>query len=207
MSGKVFIENVEVVLEDKPPVVERSEHVIKSSHYVLKTLIKKEFRSTIHKYNEIENILVSKIKLFNEDYYKIIFSNDRLSKAWTLIETPCTLEIKVTRLSDEMFVITGDNKGDKSVMSQVSFCRIKESTKVEEFTISFTKLNYIFFLNGCIVLSYTDINEEEDKVSGTIATYNFDGKLLKTHYEYLKQNGRVRESGSNLSADEFLGLT
>jgi len=196
MSGRVFVENVEVVMEEKPPVIERSEHVIKSSNYVLKTLIKKEFRSTIHKYNEIENILVSKVNMFNEDYYKIIFSNDRLSKAWTLIEMPCALEVKVTRLSDDMFTITGDSKGNKSVMSQVSFCRIKESTKVEEFTISFTKLNYIFFLNGCIVLSYTDINDIEDRITGTIASYNFDGKLLKTHYEYFKQNGKVTERGS-----------
>jgi len=197
MSGKVFVENKEVRMEEKPSVIESNEHVIKSNNYVLKTLIKKEFHSTIHKYNETESVLVSKTNLFNEDYYKIIFSNDNMSKAWSLIELPCALEVKVTRISDDMFFITGDAKGKKKVMSQVSFCRLKPSTKVEEFAISFTKLNYASVFKDCIILSYTDINEEIDRTYRAISSYNFDGKLLKLHYEYLKHKGKVTEKGSS----------
>ena len=201
MNGKVFIENAEVIMEEKAPVVERGEHIIKKDKYVLKTLIKEEFSSTIHHYNEIEKILVSKVRMFGEDYYKIVFCNDEQAKAWTLIELSCALEVRVTRLKEQVFIVTGDNKTDRDIMSQISFCRLKPSTKVEEFTTSFTKLNYVSFINNCILVSSTDVCKIEGRVHSMICSYNSDGKLLETHYECIEQDGKITESGSK----EFTG--
>ena len=196
MKGKVFIENVEVTIEDKAPIVERSEHIIKNNKYVLKTLIKEEFASTIHCYNDLERIIVSKIRMFGSDYYRILFCNDQHEKAWTLIELPWELEVRIHRIKEDMFVISGDNKTDKDIMSQVSFCRLKASTKVEEFTTSFTKLNYMSFINKCVLVSSTDVCKMDGKIHSMVISYNSDGKRLETHYEYIEEKGKITETGS-----------
>ena len=202
MSGKIFIEDVEVIMEERPPVVKHGEHIIKGNKYILQTTIKEEFRSTIHNYNNHEKILVSKLRMFGEEYYKIVFCNDKLSKAWVLIELSCFLEIKVRRLGEDMFFIVGENKTDRNILSQVSFCRTKPSTKVEEFTSSFTKLNYISFIKDTIFISSTDICASEDRVHSIVSSYNFDGKLLQTHYERIEEKGKTKEKGSKEYQDE-----
>jgi len=193
---KVFVENTEISISEKTPK-ESSDHSIRGNFYVQEIIVKKEFKSSIYKYSPAESMIVGKVNRFSMEYFKIIFSNDKESKAWNLIELPQEVEVKVKRLSPDMFIIIGDSKGKDGHMSQVSFCRIKPSTKVEEFAISFCKLNHFYIMQDKIIIGYSDFSKEEDRETITIASYNFDGKLLKTHYEYTKCKGQVKESGVN----------
>ncbi|MCL2570205.1 MAG: hypothetical protein FWE16_03280 [Firmicutes bacterium] len=182
--SKVFVEEKEIKIVEKPPA-ESGEHTIDGDFYVLHRIIKKEFKSYIYKYCETEKLIISKVNFFNEEYYKIIYGDDHQAKAWNLIELSSKLDVRVRRLTPTMFLVIGDNKNNPNIMAQISFCRIKPSLKVEEFTTSFSKLNTIYVLKDSVLVSYMDISkdDEEDKVRGTVATYNFDGKLIKTHYE------------------------
>jgi len=191
---KIFVEDTEIVISEKAPK-ETGEHVLRDNVYILESTVKRQFKSTIFKYNEHECILVSEVSRFNMQYFKIIFFNDGIAKAWNLIELPRGLDIRIRRLTDTMFVVTGSNTGKQGVMSQFSFCRIKPSTKVEEFTEYFSRLNHFSVSQENVILSYTDIDVSEDRASGTIASYNFDGKLIKTHYRYQRHKGNVTESG------------
>jgi len=180
--GKVFVENKEVTIVEKSPK-ESSEHNMCGKYYMLDTLTRHQFKSTLTRYNKYQKIVISKAMRFGLEYFKVIYSDDKEGKAWNLIELARGMEIRIHRLSDDMFIVVGDAKDVEGVESQVSFCRIKPSTKVEEFAISFCKLNHFYIVQDSIVLSYTNVDEVDNKMKTTIATYNFDGQLLKNHFE------------------------
>lgn len=181
---KIFIEDTEIKMLETQDETE-GQHSIERGFYINRSTIKVEFKSSIFSYGEDIKVLISKIKRFSEEYFKIVIFNDKDAKAWTLIELSCKLEVKVKKVSEENFIITGDSKGEKGVMSQISFCKLKPSTKVEEITINFSKLNNIHFLGeDRIVVSYSDIGPMDTKALNTLAMYSKEGKLRQTIYEF-----------------------
>jgi len=108
-----------------------------------------------------------------------------LQKAWKLIELPVKLEIKVKRLGENNYLVIGDNRLAQNITAQVSFCKLKPSTRVEEITINFSKLNNIHYISrNSILLSYDDFDPITNKTSHTLAMYTNEGVLKKTVYEY-----------------------
>jgi len=188
--GKILIEDTEIELRERD-VPQGEQHIIEGKKYINRTIINREFESTIYSYGEVEKMLVSKVSRFNMLYYKIVLFHDESQKAWNLIEVPTELDVSIKRLCDENFVIVADSKGNQKVMSQISFCKLKPSTKVEEKTISFTKLNEVkFFLSGSqnlILISYSDLRD--DVMFHTLALYNAEGKCEQTLYEYSENEG------------------
>jgi len=179
--GKVTIEEVELNIQEKASVQE-GEHTFKDDTYVQKTVTVQEFKSSVFRYpNSSESILVSKINLFNEDYFKIVFFCESISKAWTLLEIHSSLDIQLKRLNKTMFLIVANNpsKENKNVSSQISFCRIKPSQRVEEITINFGVLNKLTVLDSHIVLSYRDF-KDNGVIEDIVAVYNYDGRLMQT---------------------------
>ena len=178
--GKIYIEDKKISTNEKISEHE-AEHAFKGDKYVLKTVQTLEFQSCIYSYEDTgEMILVSKIEFFNEDYYKFVLFCDNNTKAWPLIELPAALDIQVKRLSNTMFFVVGDNKTDSGkLMSQVAFCRIKPSEKVEYVTLSFKKLVRVEYDLNKLTIVFQDACDA-NTVSETTSEYNFEGKLLKT---------------------------
>ena len=175
--AKVFVENVEITITEKSKV-DSGEHIIKNDDYIMRSVTTTEYKSSIYSYSKFEKILISKVNRFNEGYIRVVLFNDNLAKAWTIIELSEKLEIKVQRVREDGFIVIGNSKDDTSVTSQVSFCKLKPSTKVEEIVINFTRLNEVFYLSkNKVVISYEDI-DPDGKTCKTLAIYNYDGKLL-----------------------------
>jgi len=187
--GKILIEDTEIELRERD-VPQGEQHIIEGKKYINRTIINREFESTIYSYGEVEKMLVSKVSRFNMLYYKIVLFHDESQKAWNLIEIPVQLDVQVKRMCEENFVITADGKGSRSVMSQISFCKLKPSTKVEEKTISFTTLNEVRFIASgsqqFILISYSDLRDEV--FFHTLALYNAEGKCEQTLYEFAEND-------------------
>jgi len=192
--SKVFIENTKIEIYEKSR--ESAEHVIKGDSYILESTVKNEFKADIYKYSDDESMLTSLVTRFKMQYYKLVFSSNSQSKAWNLIEVSRDLEVRVHRLSCDMFFIIGDNKGAEDTSAQFSFCRIKPSTKVEEFTTNITKLNRYVVTEKYVLVSFTITEPEEDKTTSSVVAYNFDGGVERKHYERIEHKGKVTESGS-----------
>ena len=185
--AKIFIEDEEIIVSYKE-TKESGEHIIEKDDYIMRSFLRTEFKASIFSYCEFEKILISKTKRFNEEYYKFVLFNDKESKAWNIIELSVKLDIKIKRMRDDIFVVIGDNKG-ADVTSQVSFCKLKPSLKVEEIAINFSRLNEILFLpKDNILLSYSDQDKIDDNIYHTLAVYNHDGILQKTVYEYSEKD-------------------
>lgn len=177
--GKIYIEDKKISTNLKTKEQE-SEHEFKGDKYVMKTVQVSEFQSCTYRYEDTgEMILVSKIEFFSEHYYKFVLFCDNNSKAWPLIELPAVLDVKIKRLSNTMFLVVGNNKEGTSAMSQVSFCRIMPSEKVEYVTLSFKTLVRIGYAKGKVLVVYQDACDL-GKISETTSVYNLEGKLLKT---------------------------
>jgi len=183
--SKIFIEDTEISIREKSTVQEE-QHSIDGKKYTNRTIISKEFESSIYAYEEVEKVLISKIPRFGSEFYKIVLFNDESQKAWNTIELSCELEIRVKRMGKDNFVIIADGKGSQTILSQVSFCRLKPSTKVEEITINFTKLNEVRFIDSggtdYVLLSYSDVRD--NMTYHTLALYNAEGKCEQLLYEY-----------------------
>lgn len=183
--GKILIEEKEITTSERfDPLNE--EHVIdEKNNYIHRTVVQNEFKSSIFLYGEDEKVLISKATRFGKGYYKIVLFNDKLQKAWNIIELSMELEVKIKRVGKENFVIIGNNKGSKDVSSQVSFCKLKPSSKTEEITINFTSLNDIHFLDkNKVALSYSSIDAIDGRTEYVLAVYNNEGKLQQTLYEF-----------------------
>lgn len=184
--SKIVIENTEIITTEKKQLIDE-EHIIKKNNYVYTSVTKTEFKSSIFLYGEYEKILISKILRFDKEYYKIVLFNEKIEKAWNLIELSAELEIKIRRLSAEQFIIIGNSKHNGNVTPQVTFCKLKPSTRTEKITINFTKLNDIHFLkNGKIAICYDDA--DEGKIDHLLALYSIEGALQKTLFEYPENN-------------------
>lgn len=196
--AKLLVEDKEIKISEKSDV-ETGEHIIENNNYILRSITRTEFKSSIYTYEE-EKVLISKIIRFNEEYYKIVLFNDKAASAWTLIEISSKLNIAVKRLLHDAFFIIGDSSSE-GITSQVSFCKMKPSGRVEEITINFNKLKDIHFLAGNSILLYYN-DKDGDVMSHTLALYDYRGKLQKTLYEYRDsdaerfsyeiENGKIR---------------
>ncbi|MCL2587287.1 MAG: hypothetical protein FWE31_03555 [Firmicutes bacterium] len=166
--GKVFVEGTEIIMTEKERV-DDGEHIIKDGEYILKSTAKRDFKSSIYEYAAGEKVLVSKVIRFSKEYYKIVLFSDQKAKAWNLLELPADMDIRMRRLSGTMFFIW--------TINQISFCEILPSTRVQEFTTNFVKLNDIFFESEYVMVSYNDEGRN------TVASFGHDGRLIKTHFE------------------------
>ena len=180
--AKIFVENTEIKISEKVEVQDGA-HQIKGDFYTMHSVMTKDFKSTIFSYADV-SVLISKITRYGEEYYKIVIFNDSISKAWQLIILSSKLDIKIKRLTGAVFLVVAESKF-ADVVSQVSFCKLKPSTKVDEVTINFTKLNEVNYIgDNSILLCY----DEEDVISGrtthVLSMYNYEGKMLKNFYEY-----------------------
>ena len=172
MRGKVTIEGTQIKISTRP-AAESDEHIIENDRYVLKQTVTVETKSCLYTYTTGEKVLVSIVKRFHEEYYKIVIFDDKQAKAWNLLEISALLDVKVKRLNNSVFVVSGSGRA-----SQISFCRLKPSTAVEEFTISFNKLHKVVYFEDSVAVRYSDVCPEDGKEKETSAVYNFDGKLL-----------------------------
>jgi len=183
--GKIFIEDTEITFTEKKHVDDGS-HVIEKNFYICRTVTVSEFKSSIYSYDEHQKILVSRTNRFNEDYFKIVLFDDKEAKAWNIIELPSALQITIKRKGADCFVVVGDSKFAKHIMSQVSFCTLKSSGKVEHITVSFNKLKEIYFMdNGDVLIDYCDFEDEDKKIARhTLQLYESSGTMKRSFYEY-----------------------
>ena len=179
---KVFIEDTEIeIIEESEVDSTDSKHEIVGKYYVMQTVTTTDFKSTIFTYDDSTAVLISKLIRFGQDYYKVVLFSDELSKAWTLTVLSAKLDIKIKRLAEAVFVVIGE--GCEDVISQISFCKLKPNTKVEDITINFKKLEDIHFIKDkTVLINYVDEDGEENL--HILQMYNYDGRLLKTYYEY-----------------------
>lgn len=179
---KIYIEDSEIKVVEKN-ITEDEKHVVNDNSYSIRSVVKTEFQSSIFSYSETERVLVSKIIRYNEEYFKIVLFNDMLSKAWVIIELSSKLNIKVKRVAENMFIVVGESQNSQ-IMSQISFCKLKPSTKVEEIAISFNKLLNIHYFakQKQVALEYEEVNV--DMTRRVLALYDYGGKLQKTLFEY-----------------------
>ena len=175
-----FVEDTEIKMTEKT-TVENDVHKFKGCSYIKEITEKTTYKSTLYSYDDI-SVLVNKIKRFNENYYKVVLFNDKLCRAWQLSDISAKLNIKLKRLKENVFLVIGDSSS-KSVVSQLSFANLTEKGKVNEIIINFTKLNDIHFINDDkIIVNYADVHG--DKTIHVLAMYNYDGKFLKTFFEF-----------------------
>ena len=180
--AKIFVEDTEIEIKEKT-TVDTNGHQISGKYYTMRTVSTVDFKSTIFSYEDV-SVLISKIERFGEAYYKIVLFNDTESKAWQLIVLSAKLDIKIRRLSQNMFIVIGESE-EESLLSQVSFCKLKPSTKVEEITLNFTRLINLHFLGeNSIVLDYSEKDSINNEMLHVLSMYNYEGKLLKNFYEY-----------------------
>ena len=190
--SKIFVEDIEIKMWEKP-VFEDAEHVITNDNYVLKKVVHTEFKADIYQYSETKKLLISKIERFGEMFYKIVAFDEIGSKAWNLIEMSCELEVRVKRLCPIMFFITG-NSQNKDYPSQFSFCRLKPSLKVEEFTINVVKLDRAEVLDKTVIVGYIDDGYYN------ISVYTHEGRLIENVFNRFLEDGeqvtfRVEDAG------------
>ena len=182
--GKVFIEDKEINITEKREEISNGPHEIDGNQYILRSQESIEFKSSIFSYGKAK-VLVSRLNLFNEKYFRFVLFNDQISKAWNILELSAKLEVHIKRLNDDMFFVIGDNKDEPEVLAQISFCKLKPSTKVEEITLNFSKLVDVHFSSKKeILICSEDIDKVTHKTCQTLAIYSHEGKLLKTLYEF-----------------------
>jgi len=180
--SKIFVEDTEIKISEKVEVTD-GEHEIKDNFYTMQSVVKTDFKSTIFSYEDM-SVLISKAQRYNEDYYKIVLFNDAISKAWQLIILSARLDIKIKRLTDVNFIVIAESH-DENVESQISFCKLKDSTGVEEITINFTTLKEINFIgDNSILICYEERDAASGKVTHVLSMYNNDGKMLKNFFEF-----------------------
>ena len=182
------MEDKEIIISEKIEVGEIT-HAIKGDTYSVTKNEKTLFKSSIFSYADI-SVLVSKEKRFNDYYYKIVLFSDKESKAWELIAVLSRLEIKLKRLKKDVFFVSGIGSTLNDT-SQVSFCKIKPSTKVDEITMNFNKLDGIdYILDKGILLAYAEVADRrgEEKLFKLLSLYNNEGKLVKNFYEYFEDD-------------------
>ena len=179
---KIFVEDTEIEIREKSDV-DSTGHQINGKYYTMKTVITTDFKSTIFSYEDV-SVLISKIERFGEMYYKVVLFSDSDAKAWQLVVLSAKLDIKIRRLNPTMFIVVGESN-EADLLSQVSFCKMKPSTKVDEITLNFSKLNNLFFLGeNSIVLEYDEVDDMRGEGIHVLSMYNYEGKLLKNFYEY-----------------------
>ncbi|MDR0850835.1 MAG: hypothetical protein LBN07_05185 [Christensenellaceae bacterium] len=180
--AKIFVENTEIKISEKVDI-EDGAHQIKGDYYTMHSVITKDFKSTIFSYGDV-SVLVSKITRYGEEYYKIVIFNDAVSKAWQLIVLSAKLDIKIKRLTGAVFLVVAESNVP-DVVSQISFCKLKPSTKVDEVTINFSKLNEVNYIgDNSILLCYDEADVISGRTTHVLSMYNYEGKLLKNFYEY-----------------------
>jgi len=166
--SKIFIEDTEIFTKEKSKQ-DDGEHIIKDKQYIQKSVIHRDFMSSIFEFPLGEKVLISKVQRFSKDFYKFVLFCDFEKMAWNLIEVSTDQEIRIKRLDEKMYFLW--------TKVQISFCNTKPSGKVEEWTTNFSELGEIHFEDDHILLSYI----EGDR--NVVASYGFDGKLIKTHFE------------------------
>lgn len=180
--AKLYVEDTEVVIKEKV-INEDGSHEIGEKYYTQEVVEKTVYKSTIFSYDDI-SVLVTKQKRYGELYFKIVMFDDKKAMAWPLLVLSANLETKVKRLNDEMFLVVGESQKE-SLISQISFCKLKPSGKVDEITINFTKLKELKFIDDKGILISL---EEKDAFTGdtlhVLSMYNVEGKLLKNFYEF-----------------------
>lgn len=180
--AKFFVEDTEIKITEKT-VVDEDVHKFKGDYYIKEATERTTYKSTMFCYGDI-SVLVSKIKQFNQHYYKIVLFNDKLCMGWPLSILSAELDVTLKRLKENVFLLIGESN-NKKVVSQISFCTLTEKGKVNEIIINFTKLNDIQFINKeKIIVCYDDYNKLEDKTTHCLSLYNNEGKFLKTFFEY-----------------------
>lgn len=184
--AKLFIEDTEITISEKT-VVEDGKHEITDKSYTLEVVERTTYKSTLFSYEDL-SVLISKQKRFNEKYYRIVLFSDIKGVAWPLVVLSSDLKTKVKRLNEEMFLVTGESER-ADLQSQISFCKLKPSGKVEEITINFTTLKDIQFIdNKGILVNFEEKDDLNDDVLHVLAMYNVEGKLLKTFYEFYNKD-------------------
>ncbi|MCL2539891.1 MAG: hypothetical protein FWE53_00445 [Firmicutes bacterium] len=180
----VFVEDTEIEIKEKTEV-EETGHKTVGAYYSMQTVTRTDFKSTIFSYEDI-SVLISRLDRFGEKYYKILLFSDNESKAWQLITLSAKLNIKIRRISNEMFLVLGESQ-EENLLSQLSFCKLRPNakTKVDEITINFNRLHNLHFVGeNSIVVSFDEKDEATNKFVHVLSMYNYEGKLLNTFYEY-----------------------
>lgn len=187
--AKFFVEDTEIKIIEKT-VADEEVHKFKGDYYIKEATERTTYKSTLYCYGDI-SVLVSKVKQFNEQYYKIVLFNDNLCIGWPLSILSTALDVKLKRLKEDIFLLIGESNSNK-VVSQVSFCKLTEKGKVNEIIINFTKLNDIQFVNKeKVIICYDDYDKHEDKTTHFLSLYDAEGKFLKTFFEYCDDNDFV----------------
>jgi len=181
--SKLFVEETEILITEKTDYQDGG-HDIGAKFYVQEVVERTTYKSTIFSYDDGISVLVSKQKRFGELYFRIVLFSDTQGLAWPLLVLSANLNTKVKRLNHEMFLVTGESE-DGKVVSQISFCKLKQTGNVDEITINFTKLIDLQFLGDKGILICL---EEKDKFSNdtlhVLSMYNIEGKLIKNFYEF-----------------------
>lgn len=181
--SKLFVEETEITITEKTDY-EDGGHDIGAKYYVQEVIERTTYKSTIFSYDDGISVLVSKQKRYGELYFRIVLFSDAKCLAWPLLVLSASLNTKIKRLNEEMFLVTGESE-DEKVVSQISFCKLKPSGNVDEITINFTKLVDLQFLGDKGILIYL---EEKDQFTNdtlhVLSMYNVEGKLIKNFYEF-----------------------
>lgn len=181
--SKIFVEETEIIITEKTDY-EDGGHNIGEKYYVQEVVERTTYKSTIFSYDDGISVLISKQKRYGEIYYRIVLFSDEKCLAWPLLVLSENLNTTIKRLNHEMFLVQGLSE-DGKVISQISFCKLKQTGNVDEITINFTKLLDLQFLDDKGILICF---EEQDSVTNdtlhVLAMYNIEGKLIKTFYEF-----------------------
>ena len=181
--ANLFVEDTEILITEKVEVEDGAVE-IRNQFYSMELIEKTFFKSSIYSYEDL-SVLTSKIKRYGESYFKIVLFSDTESIAWQLVVLSSALDIKVKRLEKDVFIIIGESK-KSTVMSQMTFCKIKQSGKVDEVTLNFTKLNNLTYITGkTILLEYEEFDEMSNSSLHVLSLYNYEGKLRKNFYEFM----------------------
>lgn len=206
---KLFVEDTEIKMWEKTEVEDGS-HQIKRDYYIMEVIEKTTYKSTLYSYGEL-SVLISKTKKFGEEYYKIVLFNDSTSSAWQIAVISAKLDIKVLKLAEDVFFVIGESNM-KEIISQVSFCKLKQGGKVNDVTINFNRLNKIYYIDKTgILLSFDEDDTMENRTMHVLSLYNIEGKLIKNFYEfydtdeieylYKNENGILKLASHNKSTD------
>ena len=173
--GRIYVEDTKITITEKA-TSEGAQYVIQDDRYILNSTEVRNFQSSIYTYSTGEKVLISKVILFSKDHYKIVLYDETQQIAWNLIDLPTEHDVRVKRLTGDMFFIWTKN--------QFSFCRTKPSAVVEEFTTNFTKLKDVRFGRDFVLACFKDEDlENPGKYKKTVIAFGYDGKRIKTHHE------------------------
>ena len=185
IRGKLLVEKKEILFDEYPFTEKEDEHIISATKYIQRRVGETTVKSCLYNYGDGKSVLSSIVNRFGEEYYKVIVYSDEKQKAWNLIEISVGLDVVIRRLEEHVFLVFGDNsrKLKKNLDGQFTFCRLKPSTNVEEFTVNISQLRNVKFANDQIVI---DFNEDLDgRVRNTVATYSVEGNKLREKVKYL----------------------